>query len=409
MDIVNVSPTRSNTNASQAWPSVTGRMLSIACTADGKELYCGSYANIWVSTDGGQQWAQLTWPQPDPGQFDVPGSLGGWGVVDLAATLGWRVEKDPRFLAKLTNSGFADVVGFGDCGVWTALGDGQGSFQPPNVVIPNFGYQAGGWQVDKHPRFVVDLNNDGLADIVGFGDDGVWTAISNGDGTFQAPRFVLENFGVNQGWGIEHPRLLAVTTKSGFADIVGFGDQGVYVAFGNGDGAFTLAGQPDPLPLIPDFGYEAGGWRVEKHVRVLADVNGDGYADIVAFGDAGVYVVLSNGDQTFNYQPDPLPAIPDFGYNQGWRVDKHPRFAADLTGHGQASIVGFGNAGVYVTLNKDDGSGGFNYQPDPLPVISDFGYDAGGWRVDKHPRFVADLIMARRASWVLGMQACTSP
>ncbi len=400
MAVVDVSPTSFNTNVSQVWPSVTGRMLSIACTADGQELYCGSYSNIWASGDGGQEWEQLSWPQPDPSQYDVPGSMGGWGVVDLAATLGWRVEKHLRFLAKLTNSGFADIVGFGDCGVWTALGDGHGGFQSPHVVIPNFGYQAGGWQVDKHPRFVVDLNNDGFADIVGFGDAGVWTAIGKGDGTFQDPKLVLENFGVSQSWGIEHPRILAVTTNSGFADIVGFGDRGVYVAFGNGDGTFTLAGQPDPLPLVPDFGYIAGGWRVEKHIRVLADVNGDGFADIVAFGDAGVYVVLSNGDRTFNYHPDPLPVIPDFGYDAGWRVDKHPRFPSDLTGRGQASIVGFGNAGVYVALNKDDGSGGFNYQPDPLPVISDFGYDAGGWRVDKHPRFVADLTGHGQASIV---------
>ena len=278
MAVVDVSPTSFNTNVSQVWPSVTGRMLSIACTADGQELYCGSYSNIWASGDGGQEWEQLSWPQPDPSQYDVPGSMGGWGVVDLAATLGWRVEKHLRFLAKLTNSGFADIVGFGDCGVWTALGDGHGGFQSPHVVIPNFGYQAGGWQVDKHPRFVVDLNNDGFADIVGFGDAGVWTAIGKGDGTFQDPKLVLENFGVSQSWGIEHPRILAVTTNSGFADIVGFGDRGVYVAFGNGDGTFTLAGQPDPLPLVPDFGYIAGGWRVEKHIRVLADVNGDGFA-----------------------------------------------------------------------------------------------------------------------------------
>jgi photosystem II stability/assembly factor-like uncharacterized protein len=340
--IIDVSPV-AVTDQPDINRSVNGRMLSIACSPDGQVLFAGSYSNLWVSYDSGQTWDQLTWPQPGPDQFDVPGSLGGWCAVDIAVALGWRVE--------------------------------------------------------KHPRFAVDLNNDGCADIVGFGDDGVWTAIGKGDGTFQDPQFVLENFGVNQGWGVEHPRLLAVMTKSGFTDIVGFGDSGVYIAFGNGDGTFTLAGQPYPVPVIPDFGYQSG-WRVEKHVRVLGDVNGDGCADIVAFGDAGVYVVLSNGDQTFNYQPDPLPVIPDFGYDAGgWRVDKHPRFLADLTGHRQASIVGFGDTGVYVALNKDDGSGGFNYQPDPLPVIPDLGYDSG-WRVAKHPRFLADLTGHGQASIV---------
>src|SRR5712692_1054777 len=239
-DIIDISPTRSNTTPSAGsndplaiGHSVTGRMLSIACSEDGRELYAGSYSNLWTSQDGGQNWEQLTWPQPDASQFDVPGSLGGWCALDLAVKLGWRVEKHPRFLAKLTKSGFADIVGFGDCGVWTALGNGSGSFQDPKVVIANFGYQAGAWQVDKHPRFAVDLNGDGCADIIGFGDDGVWIAIGNGDGTFQDPHFVLENFGYNQGWRVEkHPRFLAVTTKSGFADLVGFGDRGVYIAFG---------------------------------------------------------------------------------------------------------------------------------------------------------------------------------
>jgi hypothetical protein len=55
----------------------------------------------------------------------------------------------------------------------------------------------------------------------------------------------------------------------------------------------------------------------------------------------------------------PQPAVANFGYADeagGWRVDKHPRFLADLTGDGRADIVGFGEAGVYVILNKDPGA-----------------------------------------------------
>ena len=39
-----------------------------------------------------------------------------------------------------------------------------------------------------------DITGDGRADIVGFGDTGVWTALSNGDGTFPPPRVVLADF-----------------------------------------------------------------------------------------------------------------------------------------------------------------------------------------------------------------------
>ncbi len=68
--------------------------------------------------------------------------------------------------------------------MWTALSNGNGTFQPPQFVS-DFGVGQPGWRVDQHPRYLADLTGDGRADIVGFGDDGVWTALSNGNGTFQ--------------------------------------------------------------------------------------------------------------------------------------------------------------------------------------------------------------------------------
>jgi hypothetical protein len=110
----------------------------------------------------------------------------------------------------------------------------------------------------------------------------------------------------------------------------------------------------------------------------------------VGFGDAGVYVALGWGDGTFQ---QPKFAIDDLGYNSGWRVDRHPRFVADVTGDGKADIVGFGDAGVYVAVSQ--GAGTFSYSPSP--VIQDFGYDAGGWRVDRNPRFLARVAASQRA------------
>ena len=52
------------------------------------------------------------------------------------------------------------------------------------LVVANFGYSAGGWRVDQHPRFLADLTGDGRADIVGFGNAGVWVTLNKGNGTF---------------------------------------------------------------------------------------------------------------------------------------------------------------------------------------------------------------------------------
>jgi hypothetical protein len=55
-----------------------------------------------------------------------------------------------------------DIVGFGGAGVYVALSNGDGSFQPIQRVIDNFAYDAGGWRVDRHPRFLADITGDGI-------------------------------------------------------------------------------------------------------------------------------------------------------------------------------------------------------------------------------------------------------
>ena len=300
---------------------------------------------------------------------------------------GWRVDKHPRFLADLTGDGKADIIAFGNSGVYVSLNNGSGTFQQPKMVVNNFGYEAGGWRVENHPRFLADLTGDGRADIVGFGNAGVYVSLNKGDGTFQAPKLVVNNFGYEAGgWRVEnHPRFLADLTGDGRADIVGFGNAGVYVSLNKGDGTFQA-----PKLVVNNFGYEAGGWRVEKHPRFLADLTGDGRADIVGFGNAGVWVALNNGNGTFQA---PKLVVNNFGYEAGgWRVENHPRFLADLTGDGRADIVGFGNAGVWVALNNGNGT----FQA-PKLVVNNFGYEAGGWRVENHPRFLAELTGDGRA------------
>jgi M6 family metalloprotease-like protein len=212
-----------------------------------------------------------------------------------------------------------------------------------SLVIPNFGYDAGGWRVDMHPRVLADTTADGRADVVGFGNAGVYVSRAQANGTFTAPQLVVANYGYNAGgWRVDrHPRFAADTTGEGRADIVGFGYDGVYVSRAQANGTFTA-----PQLVVANFGYNAGGWRVDRHPRFLADTTGDGRADIVGFGDAGVYVSRAQANGTFTA---PQLVVANFGYNAGgWRVDRHPRFLADTTADGRADIVGFGYDGVYL-------------------------------------------------------------
>ena len=103
----------------------------------------------------------------------------------------------------------------------------------PVFELNAFGVNAGGWSSDNtHPRELADVNGDGRADIVGFGNAGVWVSLATAGGHFAAPTFELDAFGVNAGgWSSDntYPRELADVNGDVRADIVGFGHAGVYV------------------------------------------------------------------------------------------------------------------------------------------------------------------------------------
>ena len=296
----------------------------------------------------------------------------------------WSPE-ELRFVTDLTGDGRADIVGFGRDGVWVGVNIDGSTFSQPHMVLTSFNSQ--GWHRGQHLRLVVDLTGDGKADIIGFGDHGVGTAVNNGDGTFALDKPVLEEFGVDHGWRVEqHPRFVVDVTGDGKADIVGFGNDGVWTALGNGDGTFQA-----PKLVLTNFGVNQG-WRVEQHPRFVVDVTGDGKADIVGFGNDGVWTALGNGDGTFQA---PKLVLEGFNVNQGWRVEQHPRFVVDLTGDRKADIVGFGNDGVWTAVSNGDGT----FQA-PRLVLEGFNVNQG-WRVEQHPRFVADLTGDRKADIVI--------
>ena len=53
-----------------------------------------------------------------------------------------------------------------------------------------------------------------------------------------------------------------------------------------------------PHFVVADFGVNSG-WSIDRHLRIMSDVTGDGRTDVVAFGNDGVYVAVAAGDGTF--------------------------------------------------------------------------------------------------------------
>lgn len=151
----------------------------------------------------------------------------------------WDGIEYPRFLADINGDGRPDIVGYGLNGVWTAKNDGQGGFLPPQLAVSELCYNTA-WRLARHPRFVATLTGPKVShsvipihfgpfhppmpglgviagDLVGFGNAGVWTALNKGDGTFNAPTFVLAAFGYNAGSFTACRKGLSANTATGGA------------------------------------------------------------------------------------------------------------------------------------------------------------------------------------------------
>lgn len=320
-------------------------------------------------------------------------AFGGFGFSVAAG--GWSSDGlYPRTAADINGDGMVDLVGFGSNGVYVALATGDGAFGPMALAYASFGQapEAGGWTTDdRYPRMLADVNGDGMADLIGFGSAGVYVALASGSGGFGSLALASQSFGLSAGgWTSQaiYPRTAADINGDGMADLVGFGSNGVYTALATGDGQFAA-----PTLSYPYFGQsqESGGWYTDDRTpRMLGDVNGDGMADLIGFGRAGVYVALATGGGNFGAAEFTLPAFGEDISAGGWTNNIiYPRTVADVNGDGLADLVGFGSAGVQVAFATGDGR--FD-----LPEIEmhSFGYDpdAGGWiSNDRFPRLLADV------------------
>ncbi len=296
--------------------------------------------------------------------------LNGDGIPDLAVADGGRYPD---------NSGG---------GIWVLLGKGDGSFQPGELVPTGVGTKA---------VAVGDFNGDGILDLAAAnaGPDFSYTGSSlsvllgNGDGTYQAP--------VNYDVGMD-PTAVAVAdfNGDGKADLVATtygvqGAAGVNILLGRGDGTFAapvkyaILGGAESVAVgdlngdgVPDIvagsiqtndggasvllGAGDGSFAAPVTYGVgsspfavaLADVNGDGAADLITadfgfnFSGGNISVVLGNGDGTFR-----------IGVSYPVTAQPNTVTVRDLTGDGIPDVVTsslVARGGVSVLLGNGDGT-----------------------------------------------------
>jgi uncharacterized repeat protein (TIGR03803 family) len=226
-------------------------------------------------------------------------------------------------VADVNGDGKADLIMLnGGAGIVSVMpGNGDGTFQGPQT------YPTGGDLVHGVKPLAVavaDINGDGKPDLVvanggsNYYDGNVNVLLNNGDGTLQAPETLIGSDPFGRPF---EPESLAVADVSGDGKpdiVIGtalvtgyyFNPGKILLLQNDGSGSFPSAQQVAGL---------GGGGDV-----ALADLNGDGKADIVVGNGGDVTLALNNGDGTFTNDLALLPGV-------GGTV----AFGADLTGSGK--------------------------------------------------------------------------
>src|SRR5262249_8262198 len=206
-------------------------------------------------------------------------------------------------------------------------------------------------------------------------------------GPFPLPTLQLSAFGPDAGgWSSNdtYPRAVADVSGDGAADIVGFSSVGVFESRATANPGAQFAA---PTFELAAFGTDAGGWSSnDTYPRALADVNGDHMADIVGFSQADVFESLPTPAEHFSAPTFELAAFgPDAG---GWRIDyTDPPAAAAVTLSLRAALP----VSVCVFDSRAPANPGAQFAA-PTFELAAFGADAGGWSSnDTYPRALADV------------------
>ena len=330
----------------------------------------------------------------------------------------------------VNGDGRADVCGRGGNGIWCALSSGVG-FTAPTLWSADYS-DAGGWSAAPYYTTIQfpDVNGDGRADVCGRGAAGISCALSTGTG-FTTAALWSAAFDDVTGWGtspayygtIRFPDLdgdhradvcgrgvagviCARSTGASFGPVTvwasAFGDAGgwnagpwyyatIQFADLDGDGRADVCGRgvvgiSCGLSTGASFGAvtawntdfsDAGGWTRPQYYTTLqlADVNGEGRADVCGRGAGGIVCALSTGT---SFLPSPAPQWnADFSDAAGWSAG--PWYYAtirfpDVNGDGRADVCGRGIGGVVCSLSTAS-----SFTPAVAPLWAGTYSDAGGW------------------------------
>jgi hypothetical protein len=216
-------------------------------------------------------------------------------------------------------------------------GNADGSFNTTPIASQP---QQGGFGALTSPTVILDVNGDGLPDILGSSSDGLSVLLGQSHLKFKAPvHYAVGNF-ASIG---DTTSQVADLNQDGYKDIICIGTKGLYISYGTKNGTYEAPATYPVASLL--------------NGMTVGDFNGDGIPDIAVTGDQNIELSLGNGDGTFQ-APVSLPnadisfASVDIAFNIAH---------GDFRGNGRQDILAVGSPGTYeynsyILFNNGDGT-----------------------------------------------------
>ncbi|UQA56988.1 FG-GAP-like repeat-containing protein [Polyangium aurulentum] len=286
-------------------------------------------------------------------------------------------------MADVNGDGYSDVCARRSGGVYCALNNQQGLLGPLTQYTSEY-TDLQGWKDAKYGTTLQfgDLNADGRADVCGRGLAGLWCAVANGTGTafVNAARWSTDfsdASGAANAPSYYRSFRLGDVNGDGYADACVRSVNGVRCALNSQAGSF------DPAQLFTQGFSDAQGWGPPEYGTTLqlGDINGDGRADVCGRGAATIICALANASGTGFEMPYPWGFQKNFSNTEDWNAS--PSYygsirLADVNGDGLADVCGRGVAGLYCAF-----SSALSFGPMKLVSPVNY-TNAAGWLPEKY-------------------------
>ncbi|MBZ5509013.1 MAG: FG-GAP-like repeat-containing protein [Acidobacteriia bacterium] len=287
-------------------------------------------------------------------------------------------------LGDVNGDGKADVCGRSSFGVICGLNNGSGTFSAVTQWESNM-TDAFSWNLAQYTTTLLlgDVNGGGKADLCGRGSGDVLCEPSSGTnfGAYIASPIFTDA----QGWGAADyyygSLRLGDVNGDGSLDLCGRGSAGISCALNTGNGSFSA-----PVLWGNSSFTDAQSWNQSQYgtTIMLADINGDGKADVCGRASTGIVCALSTGSGF----GQAYLATSDFSDLQGWNAGSYYYGSirlADVNGDGKPDICGRSSGGVICGLNNGNGSFG------PVRQWEGSFTDAAGWN---QPQYGSTMMFA---------------